>query len=335
MSEYQTFEHDGLIVESNRASRDELRASFGLDPEGETPPEAPPLTPAGAAPAADEAVPPPAEPGEEDTPAARDAHGRFAPKKDVPARNPEKRIDQAIARQRTAEEARDAAMRERDEIRARLAALETRVAPPPQAQAPAPPRPPDDAFPDYEAWAGQQLSQRAPSSYEAYLDARQDWRAEVHAQRQAAASTEQQRLTAHAQRIAQAKQQIPNFDQLVRADLPVTADVRDAIVESPVSPLLILHFSQHPDDLQRYARLTAAQTHREIGRLESWLMAGAQRNGSAPGTASAVVPSAAKPPGKPVGSSAPSPDPTAVTDDMPVDEWIARMNERDRKAGRR
>lgn len=334
MSEYTSFEHDGITVESNSADADTLRAAFDLP--AEAPPaddeheEKPPPKPNGAP------APEPESDDQAPDSKARDAFGRFA-KKDSPARNPEKRIDQVIARQRAAEEQRDAAAKERDELRQRLQALEARTSapPPPSATPPAPqPAPPADRFPDFQAWADQRIAKKEDASYESYLDERQDWRWQRNDGQARQAARQQDIAQAHQARLKQAREQIPDFDKQVNGDLPVTADVRDAMLESPLSPLLMLHFSKYPDDLQRYASLSAAQVHREIGRLESWLMTGARRPQATTGAVSAPVPSQAKPPGKPVGSSAPAPDPTEQSDDLPVEEWIRRGNARER-AGRR
>lgn len=335
MADYQTFEHDGITVESNTATPDEMRAAFEL-PADDAPAEhdgAPPAE-SEATPPAEGAPPPPEKEGDEPeeeaaAPPARDEQGRFTKKETAAAqtarRNPEKRIDQAIGRQREAE-------RERDELRARIAALEQARQQPPQQ---APRQQLQDQFPAFKTWVEHETAAGREADLERYIDERQDYRNNLVARRNYLAHRETSRLQAHEQRLSVARQQIPNFDELVKADIPITQTVRDAILDSPYSPIVILHLSENPQEAQRLAQLPAAEVAREMGRLEgrieNWLLSAAQ-----PVSGSSRQPvSQAKPPGRPVGSSAAAPDPNELSDDLSVDEYIRRANERDRKAGKR
>lgn len=332
--DYASITTDDFIVETNSRSEADLRADFGLEPVEEKAPttDAPEKTAIAEPEPAMAEKEAPAEDGEPDEKAAkeRDEAGRFKAKK--PRNDPQARIDEITAKHRQAE-------RERDAERARVAALEAEVARYRQPQPPAPPQTP--AVPSHAQYRVEPTrvmpkEEEVGSKYPTYGDYMSDlarWHGEQLFAEQAQTQREQARGHSFQARLAQARQQIPDFDQQLRGDLPITKDMAEAIQDSPVSPLLLLHFSHHPEDAQRLSTLPPAVVSREMGRLEAWLIAAMrQQQQGAPAPVVQPAVSHAKPPIKPVGSSPPAADPHEITDDLSVEEHIRRMNARDRKA---
>ena len=327
---FESFEHEGVTVESSTATQDELRAAFGLEPVPAEEPE-PKVPDAG-----EEPEPEPDKPAEEPEPEpeqirARNAQGQFQ-KKQSPARNPEKRIDQVIARQRTAEEERDLARKENDSLKQRLSALEAQ-----RREPQAPPQPQastEKAFPGFEEWSEGRVAENKDARYETYIRelARDEWQRSDRQKEEAQA--QRQIRAAHDERMALARKQIPDYNKRINPSLQVPDPLRDAILESVAGPVMLVYFSDHPEQIQEFANLSARRFEREIGRLESWLMAGTSGNGRPASASTVPAVSAAKPPGKPVGSSAPTSDPNEITDELPFEEYFKRANAADRKAGR-
>jgi hypothetical protein len=168
------------------------------------------------------------------------------------------------------------------ERRQRSQPQETRPTP---ASEPAPASP--ETFPSYDTY----LQTHPDASYETYLDERSDFRvqkgveAALKADREKAAKEQtrhaitkgaQERQASFAKQIEDAETATPGFRESLHDDvkrLPCLDDVRDPatgqfttrptpyhwigqrILESPQATSLLRHFSDHPEDLHRIARL--------------------------------------------------------------------------------
>ena len=105
--------------------------------------------------------------------------------------------------------------------------------------------------------------------------------------------------------------------------------IADAILQSEQSIELLEHLADNPDDLTRLMRSPSRiALVREFGRIEARLGNGNGKAATTPAPASQ-----AKAPIKPlVGSSQPAGD--DLTDDTPFDEWVHKMNAKDRASRR-
>lgn len=293
--------------------------------------------------------------------AARDARGRFAPKSEPasesapeaapveaaqepekapapkPRDNPQARIDQAIARQREAE-------RRLQEAERRAAELEAQVRGP-QAQPEAqetpsaewqrikalPGAPKQGDFEDYSDYIA------AMSTFVA--DTRYEERAKVERGRAEQARAEQERTELHQtfkgaidaavtkdpgflDALSDDVRNLPTFASLQPGERPSSLHFAgEELLRSDNPEGLMRHLSAHPEDFQRLATLPPREITRFLARLETRLDAASSQTGPV----SQVPPtSQAKPPIRPVGSSANAPATRDAKDINSLAEWRAQ-----------
>ena len=171
----------------------------------------------------------------------------------------EKRFSE-ITKQR--EEARQEAQRERQarvDLEQRLAALEQQRQPQQQSYIDQEPQPSQfaDAFEYAKALA--------EFSTEKALAERDRQVAQAREQ-----EAQQKIIQSWAQKVQDAKAELPDFDDLVAAsDVVVNNAVRDAILESDVGPKILYHLAENNDLAKKIAGLNPNAALREIGRLEA------------------------------------------------------------------
>jgi hypothetical protein len=171
----------------------------------------------------------------------------------------EKRFSE-ITKQR--EEARQEAQRERQarvDLEQRLAALEQQRQPQQQSYIDQEPQPSQfaDAFEYAKALA--------EFSTEKALAERDRQVAQAREQ-----EAQQKIIQSWAQKVQEAKAELPDFDDLVASsDVVVNNAVRDAILESDVGPKILYHLAENNDLAKRIASLSPNAALREIGRLEA------------------------------------------------------------------
>jgi hypothetical protein len=270
------------------------------------------------------------------------------PRNDVQAR-----IDQAIKSQRDAERRAEAAERRAQE----LEAARKPETPPPQPKPPQPPPPPqaaadpDDPEPDPEnlaVYADGQFDRKYLKD-QARWEARQEYKAaELARQRFTAEQARTRELETHAtkftERLTAADAEDPGFMDRVHPKLagakPISAlapgerptfanFLAEQVFRSEHPRDLMLHLSDEAE-VQRLATLPPDDVIRDLARFEARLGAASP---AAPAPSVAV--SHAKPPIQPLGSSPHAADPTELSDDLPIEEWIKRGNAKDRASGRR
>lgn len=170
----------------------------------------------------------------------------------------EKRFSE-ITKQR--EEARQEAQRERQarvDLEQRLAALEQQ-------------RQPQASYVDQEP----QPSQFADAfEYAKALAEFSTEKALAERDRQVAQAREQEAqqkiIQSWAQKVQDAKAELPDFDDLVASsDVVVNNAVRDAILESDVGPRILYHLAENNDLAKKIASLSPNAALREIGKLEA------------------------------------------------------------------
>jgi hypothetical protein len=171
----------------------------------------------------------------------------------------EKRFSE-ITKQR--EEARQDAQRERQarvDLEQRLAALEQQRQPQQQSYIDQEPQPSQfaDAFEYAKALA--------EFSTEKALAERDRQVAQAREQ-----EAQQKIIQSWAQKVQDAKAELPDFDDLVASsDVVVNNAVRDAILESDVGPRILYHLAENNDLAKKIASLSPNAALREIGRLEA------------------------------------------------------------------
>ena len=333
MAESVSVTNGGVTITTNTASEADLRtemeapAADPSTPPGEPAAPAPPATGRDAQgrflPKADAAAPPAEAAPAPEAAAAPDAPAPPARRRDdsLPRHNPIARLNQALAQKAEAE--RRAAQLEADLARYRQPPGSPQVSAPPQPQtsvtapvpAAAPSGPPEPQFDQFKGEA---------DPYTAYWQAWNRWdRAQTVTQEVAQALAErdaqqaaQTRQQTFETRLAEGRQRIPDFDQvLTQADtlgLQVSAVMREAITASPHAADLVHYLATHPEECTQLAEASvttpvAAATVMPIQQLLEWQVQGhpapraAPSNGSGPAARAAV--STAKPPVTPVGSS--------------------------------
>lgn len=222
----------------------------------------------------------PAEPAEQA--ASTDAHPEAASEPAPPrkSRNADTRIPELLA-ERARERARA------DRLERELAQLRA----PRQDATPAAPSPaPGESFAAFDAYA----AQHPDASYDDYLvakfehvQAQKQQRAQVERQRDVFLQAATERQTGFQQRYFEALTADPHLperidpvlydlktvDACLQQGEPVTAlnAVAQEIVESPVAAKLLVHLSEHPDDLAALSRMSPAAVIRNMAKLEAYM----------------------------------------------------------------
>ena len=204
----------------------------------------------------------------------------------------EKRFSE-ITKQR--EEARQEAQRERQarvDLEQRLAALEQQRQP--QAinvdQEPQPSQF-SDAF-EYAKALAEFSTERALAERDRQVEQAREQEAQ------------QKIIQSWAQKVQEAKAELPDFDDLVASsDVVVNNAVRDAILESDVGPKILYHLAENNDLAKKIASLSPNAALREIGKLEAKFEAKPENKQTAP-----VVRSKAPAPIQPIRGGQGQPD---------------------------
>lgn len=228
-----------------------------------------------------------------------------------------------LAREKASEVARA------DALEARLADIERQrqVAPVPN-EVPDPNVGPVEVAPD----AGRP-DQSQFETYEAFQEALVDWkvsqRIDAHERERAVRMESDQKhqrqrevVAAHVARIDVFRETHPDFDAVVEKakDLPVTAPMHDAVLNSEHGAAVMYHLCQNPEECDRIAQMHPLSAIKEIGRLEARLDVARSTTGPTP---KAEPVTKAPRPIKPVGGGV-----TAST--VPLDQ----MNYQDYKRAR-
>jgi hypothetical protein len=205
----------------------------------------------------------------------------------------EKRFSE-ITKQR--EEARQEAQRERQarvDLEQRLAALEQQRQPQQQSYIDQEPQPSQfaDAF-EYAKALAEFSTEKALAERDRQVEQAREQEAQ------------QKIIQSWAQKVQDAKAELPDFDDLVASsDVVVNNAVRDAILESDVGPRILYHLAENNDLAKKIASLNPNAALREIGRLEAKFEAKPDTKQTAP-----VVRSKAPAPIQPIRGGQGQPD---------------------------
>jgi hypothetical protein len=171
----------------------------------------------------------------------------------------EKRFSE-ITKQR--EEARKEAQTERQarvELEQRLAALEQQRQPQQAVSVDQEPQPSqfNDAF-EYAKALAEYSTEKALAERDRQMAQQREQEAQ------------QKIIQSWAQKVQEAKAELPDFDDLVASsDVVVNNAVRDAILESDVGPRILYHLAENNDLAKKIASLSPNAALREIGKLEA------------------------------------------------------------------
>ena len=205
----------------------------------------------------------PAEPVSEEADGSEPEAKEEAKPQEERKQNPklERRFSE-ITKQR--EEARKEAQAERERREAlerRLAELESRAQP--QKAEPVDEEPQPSQFADAFEYA-KALAEYTADKRIADMK-RQEAEAKIAEQRQ-------QVINTWAQRVQEAKAELPDFDDMVASsDVVVSDAIRDAILESDVGPQLLYHLAENNEIAQKIASMSERAALKELGKLEARL----------------------------------------------------------------
>lgn len=166
-----------------------------------------------------------------------------------------------------------------------------------------------------------------PGNYEAYLDARVEWRTEqkltereVRAKREAQARQQNEQQEKFRERLHKGAEKYPDFEEVaLSADVPMSEAMAYAIADSDSSADIAYHLGKNPQEAARIAALPPWAAAREIGKIEDRIAAA-----PAPNATTTAAP-------KPIRTVAGTNAPRAVDlDKIPIDEFMRIENEKDR-----
>lgn len=220
----------------------------------------------------------------------------------------QKRIDRAV-RQKYEAEARAKMLEER------LAALEQAQRQPQQTQKVIDNSEPKiENFDDFDSFVAAKAEWIAAKKIEETLTARERKQLEERE-----ATERQKTVESWSRRVAEATAEMPDFEDVIASsDVPMTAPMQQAIMESDVGPKLAYYLATNPDEAVEISRMSSIGQVRALGRIEAKLESG---------TAGKKVTSA-PPPVKTVGGrSTVKVDP----DKMSTDEWLKWRQEQLKK----
>jgi hypothetical protein len=357
---YASFTSDGLTVASNDETAEDIRANLESE---EKPKDGDPSDPEQEE--ADRVSRAAAELGRKGGKAAAEKRAAAPDKAEAeaeidegepraekplgkPRDDPRARMLEATRKESEAKRALADERRERERLAAEVRELRARVEAPP---APAPsagrglpgrPKPTEDEFDNYGDFVDARARYAMQEEFETRSRAAEE-QSQANARLQEIGSA----VTAFRARLAEAKRADPEFADKLSPDLTNLQPtftlapgqsvgshniIADEIVSSEHAPDLMLHLTEHPDDLQRIAALSnSREIAREMAKLEARLDAATS------GTSSRRETSKAKPPVRPVTGSPTTANPEDMDDDTPFETHVRRMNARDghrRVAGR-
>lgn len=162
-------------------------------------------------------------------------------------------------------------------------------------------------------------------TYEEYIEAIADWKAEQRIQAAEAKRTTESAESAFKQRFAEGRKKFADFDRVVTDDVEITGAMTAAIKETDDPAGVIYFLGKNPDEADRIASLSPAKQTLEIGKIEDRIARQAkQRQGA--GNETSRRTSRAPEPIKPVRAGGRGAPAKAIEEIDDVDEFIRRRN---------
>ncbi len=119
-------------------------------------------------------------------------------------------------------------------------------------------------------------------TYEEYLEARAEWKAEqkvqkaleeIKSQQQRSTQevTQQERVKSFQAQLSKVRTEVSDFDAVMEAadEVPLTQAMREAILESEVGALLTYHLAKNPAEAARISQLSPVAQVKALGRIEA------------------------------------------------------------------
>lgn len=155
------------------------------------------------------------------------------------------------------QKARDEANQLREELAKARAELESAKRPVQQ----------DDGKPDPAKFTDMATYAEALADWK--LD--QKWRAKEQAEAEARAKVEAERVVKRWQaQVKETAAALPDYQEVVAdANIPLTNELRDAILESEIGPRIQYYLAKNPDEVDRLTGMTVRGMQREVGKLEA------------------------------------------------------------------
>jgi hypothetical protein len=179
--------------------------------------------------------------------------------------------------------------------------------------------------PTQQQEADSKPTRREGETDDAYLDRLTDWKLDQREKR-STQQREQQEAEIFAKKTANLyaeAQKLDGFDREAFDELPLTRPIIAALVDSDNAPALMKHMADHPEDIERIAKLSPARQAAELGRMEASLPAATTK------TTTNALPAPINPLRRP-SSGTPvydTTDPRAAKS-MSASDWIAAERKR-------
>lgn len=298
---------DGFTVTSSDASEDAIRAALSMDSEGKV------AEPASAVETVEAEAPDAEEPPQEAKPELQGKKRKSL----------QDRIDEITREKYDSIRERDAAKQELAALRAELESLkQPKQEPKKSAPASGDPEPQEADFDNYSAYVKAQAKWEARQEIAAEREA-----ARVAYEQQMAQRAAQERQQKLGEKLAKAREIIPDFDSRLDPSVAVSAPMRDFIEESDQTGALMLYLSENPQESQRLATLHPIHAIREMAKIEARL------DTAHSGPVSSAPKSKAPKPIQPVGGGAIAVE--SDDDEMPFGpDYVRRMNAKESRSRR-
>jgi len=182
-----------------------------------------------------------------------------------------------------------------------------------------PTRPKETDFDDWGKFRAAEV--KYLDDFEKYLEDKDAYR---DRQREVARKQQFERETiasTWAERVAEAKKEIPDFEEYAFSDAPMTQAMQQAIIDSELGAQVAYYLGKNPEEAERISKLSPVAAIREIGKLESRI-AGKKSAADDEKDEPAASTRAPKPP-TPVRQTRTT-NPTELSDDLPYKEWKRR-----------
>lgn len=163
-----------------------------------------------------------------------------------------------------------------------------------------------DAEPKEADFANYLDYERARTAWETRRAVRDEFRRSDEVKRaEREADEARERSVAYAERLEEARERIPDFDEVVgkMRGTDIRIDVAREIASSEKGPMIAYHIAQHPEKLAELNAMTPRELAREIGRLEATVRLPAAKTKT----------NAPKPAEKPKGGATSTPDPSKMS----------------------
>jgi hypothetical protein len=107
-------------------------------------------------------------------------------------------------------------------------------------------------------------------TYEDFVEALADWKAEQREQKKAQVEKTKQSQTEWQKRIADAKTRYEDWDEVVNeaTDVPVTPHMQQTIFEMEHGPDVVHYLASNPEEAKRISKLSPLSQARELGKIE-------------------------------------------------------------------